>query len=320
MGCDSGETDGPTPVDLRTPDRFPLMTVPPDNPFTEEGIALGERLFFDPLLSADGRISCARCHDPRHAFSDPRPVSTGVDGGRGRRNAMPIFNLGWAPSLFWDGRSPSLEDQVLHPVENPLEMGETWERVVEKLTQHPDYPRLFERAFETQTITPTLVTKAIAQYERTLISADAKIDRYLNGQGNLTAQEQQGFDLFFSERGDCFHCHGTRLFTDNLFHNNGLDEVFADSGLGAITGRPADVGTFRTPSLRNVEYTAPYMHDGRFATLEEAIEHYSTGVKPSATLDPLLNHGQRGDFTEEEKAALVAFLKTLSDPAFAVER
>src|SRR5690606_37128132 len=109
----------------------------------------------------------------------------------------------------------------------------------EKLTQHPDYPRLFERAFETQTITPTLVTKAIAQYERTLISADAKIDRYLNGQGNLTAQEQQGFDLFFSERGDCFHCHGTRLFTDNLFHNNGLDEVFADSGLGAITGRPA---------------------------------------------------------------------------------
>ncbi len=319
-GCDSAMKDGPTPVDLRTPDRFPLMTFPADNPLTEEGIALGERLFFDPLLSINGEVSCASCHEPRHAFSDPRPVSIGAEGRRGRRNAMPIFNLGWAPSLFWDGRSPSLEEQAIHPVENITEMGEDWPRVLEKLQNHPTYPGLFEAAFETETITRDQVTKALAQFERTLISSNARIDDFLNGEGNLTAVEQRGFDLFFSERGDCFHCHGTRLFTDNLFHNNGLEAVPSDSGRALITGNPAHAGMFRTPSLRNVEFTAPYMHDGRFATLEAVIEHYSTGVQATNNLDPLLNHGQRGNFTAEEKEGLVAFLKTLSDPAFAQPR
>lgn len=317
VGCDSQGDAGPTPYMLEVPDRFPPVLIPEDNPLTEEGVALGERLFFDPILSRDSTVACASCHDPQLAFSDARRQSLGVDGALGERNSMPLFNLAWIPSgFFWDGRAATLEAQVLEPVVDPHEMGETWENVEAKLRRHPAYPRLFMQAFDTDTITRDLVAKAIAQFERTLISADSKFDRFLRAEADLTPLEQQGFDLFFSERGDCFHCHGTRLLTDNRFHNNGLDAVPADSGLGAVTGRPADVGRFRTPSLRNVEYTAPYMHDGRFSTLGQVVEHYSTGVQPSATLDPLLSHGRRGDFTGEEKAALVAFLKTLSDPAF----
>ena len=297
------------------PAGFPAPEVPPDNPLTVEGIALGERLFADPILSVDSTIACISCHLPAHAFSDPRPLSQGV-GGLTSRNSMPLFNLLWSPSFFWDGRAASLEDQALEPVQSPVEMGEDWDRVVAKLDRHPEYPALFARAFGDAPIDRQLVVQAIAQFERTLISADSKYDRWLAGQAEFTPEEERGFILFHTEEGDCFHCHVAPLFTDNEFHNNGLDLDPPDEGLAALTGKRFDRGKFKTPTLRNIEYTAPYMHDGRFQTLEEVVEHYDFGFHRIVLTDPLLLVRPNLDLIPADKRALVAFLKTLSDPQF----
>jgi cytochrome c peroxidase len=219
------------------------------------------------------------------------------------------------PALFWDGRAESLEAQALQPVTNRVEMGETWDHVVEKLSRHPDYPILFAAAFGDGEISSDRVAKAIAQFERTLISGTSRFDRFLNGEGDYSEEEALGFELFNSEIGDCFHCHGTVLMTDNQFHNNGLDSMPADSGLAAVTGNTFDLGKFKSPSLRNVEYTAPYMHDGRFDTLEEVLEFYSEGFHKTARTDPLLR-ARRHTLTAEQQRAIVAFVKTLSDPRF----
>lgn len=316
FGCDSSPEDSsPTPVVLEIPAAFPVMEIPEDNPLTEEGIALGRTLFFDPILSIDSTVACASCHEPASAFSDPLAFSQGVDGVT-TRNSMPIINVGWMETLFWDGRAMSVEEQALKPVENEVEMGERWDQVVKKIKRHAVYPAMFDDAFPSQSITPELIAKAIAQYERTLISADSKYDRFRAGEATLTEQEILGMNLFFNERGDCFHCHGTALFTDNRYHNNGLDEYPEDLGLAAITNHPTDAGKFKTPTLRNIEYTAPYMHDGRFETLEEVVEFYNSGTKYSETIDPLLGNRRQINLSEEEKAALVAYLKTLSDPGF----
>ena len=180
------------------------------------------------------------------------------------------------------------------------------------------YPDLFFKAFGTRTIDSTLVVKAIAQFERTMISSNSKWDRYLRGEVQLTQAESKGFEIFFTEKGDCFHCHTTILFTDHIFHNNGLDSEFADKGLFDVTGDPNDMGKFKTPTLRNLEFTAPYMHDGRFETLEEVIDFYSHEVKFSPTIDPLMKKVQQGgiQLTDEEKESLLAFLKTLTDNSF----
>ena len=277
---------------------------------------MGRQLFFDPILSIDNTIACASCHLPSAAFADPATQSRGV-AGLTKRNSMPLFNLAWGSSFFWDGRSPSLEDQALHPVVDAIEMGEDWEHVVEKLTRHPRYPTLFARAFgDHLPISRELAAQAIAQFERTLVSANSKYDRWLRGEVELTAAERAGFDIFFTEQGDCFHCHVDPLFTDNEFHNNGLDMAPPDSGLAAISGRRADLGKFKTPSLRNIEYTAPYMHDGRFATLEEVVEHYNTGFVRNRLTDPLLLIRPSLELTPVQQTALIAFLKTLSDPSF----
>lgn len=305
----------PTPYELVVPAGFPAPEIPPDNPLTVEGIALGERLFADPILSVDSTTACASCHLPAHAFSDPRPLSQGV-GGLTNRNSMPLFNLLWSPSFFWDGRATSLEDQALEPVQSPTEMGEDWGRVVAKLERHPEYPVLFARAFGDAPIDQQLVVQAIAQFERTLISADSKYDRWLVGQAEFTPEEERGFILFHTEEGDCFHCHVSPLFTDNEFHNNGLDLDPPDDGLAALTGKRFDRGKFKTPTLRNIEYTAPYMHDGRFQTLEEVVEHYDSGFHRIVLTDPLLLVRLNLDLTPADKRALVAFLKTLSDPQF----
>ena len=294
------------------PTGFPAPEIPPDNPLTVEGIALGKRLFADPILSVDSTTACASCHLSAHAFSDPRPLSQGV-GGLTSRNSMPLFNLLWSPSFFWDGRAASLEDQALEPVQTPVEMGEDWDRVVAKLERHPEYPALFARAFGDAPINRQLVVQAIAQFERTLISADSKYDRWLAGQAEFTPEEERGFILFHNEEGDCFHCHVAPLFTDNEFHNNGLDLDPPDEGLAALTGRRLDRGKFRTPTLRNIEYTAPYMHDGRFQTLEEVVEHYDSGFHRTVLTDPLLLVRPNLDLGPADKRALVAFLKTLSD-------
>ena len=316
IGCDTTEPiSEPTPYILDIPNAFPIMSIPPGNPLTEEGVALGRKLFFDPILSIDSTVACANCHTPAASFSDPLAFSEGVSGVT-PRNSMPIINIGWMPTLFWDGRAISAEDQALQPIENEIEMGETLDNVVIKLTRHPEYPTLFNEAFQTHVITPGHIAKAIAQYERTLISTNAKYDQFKAGNATLTEQEELGRTLFFNERGDCFHCHGTNLFTDNRFHNNGLDAFPEDLGLATITGRPFDIGKFKTPTLRNVEYTAPYMHDGRFQTLEEVIDFYDSGTKPSETIDPLIGRRRQLNLTPEEKSALLAFMKTLSDPGF----
>ena len=277
---------------------------------TVAGVALGRRLFFDPLLSVDSTVSCASCHQPEFAFSDPAQFSQGV-AGRTDRQSMSLANLAWSGTLFWDGRAESLEAQVLQPVANPVEMGETWENVERKLARHADYPALFESAFPGRPITRDLVAQAIAQYERTLISGTSRYDRFLRGEVEFTEQEMAGWTVYGTELGDCTHCHGGILLTDNRFHNNGLDETPEDAG--------RDAGRFRTPTLRNIELTAPYMHDGRFATLAEVLQHYNTGMHRSALLDPLLLGLPQHRLSDSDQVALIAFMKTLTDADFVAE-
>lgn len=324
----TGETYVPTPLALEVPELFEerilAPVIPFDNPQTVEGVALGKKLFFETLLSADNTQSCASCHAPSEAFSDSNRFSVGIDGLSGNRNSMPIFNLAfnYDEKFFWDGRVFSLEHQALQPVENPIEMHNTWQNVVDALQNTEAYPELFSRAFGTSEITSELVTKAIAQFERTLISGNSKFDKYLLGTTTITPEELNGLNIFMDEtKGDCFHCHGNvnnPLWTDNMFHNNALDATFTDLGLGEISGDPADNGKFKTPSLRNLVFTAPYMHDGRFNTLDEVINHYSEGLQNSATVDPLMKKVDEGGvhLSTQEKADLKAFLLTLSDNEF----
>jgi len=317
-----------TPSSLDIPklfeDNILAPVIPIDNPQTVEGIALGRKLFFDPILSINNTIACVDCHAPENAFTDSDKFSDGVDGIFGNRNSMPLFNLAWNydEKFFWDGNTFSLEHQAFVPVTDPFEMKSNWADVESKLQQHAEYPSLFEKAFGASNIDSSLVTKAIAQFERTLISANSKFDKFLLGELNLSPEELNGFNVFMDEaKGDCFHCHGSDknpLWTDNIFHNNGLDETFADLGLGAVTGDPADNGKFKSPSLRNLEFTAPYMHDGRFASLDDVINHYSQGLKNSSTIDPLMKKVDQGGvgLTDKDKADLKAFLLSLSDYDF----
>lgn len=318
----------PIPVNLNIPDVFQDRILPPvipsNNPLTEEGIELGKKLFFDKKLSVNGSQSCADCHKPSNSFTDARQYSIGVDNIQGTRNSMPLFNLAWNydDRFFWDGRELSLERQVFDPITNPIEMHNTIANLVQELQIDSEYPEMFLKAFGTEIIDSVQIGKAIAQYERTIISANSKFDKYLLGQTTLTIQEEEGFNIFMDEeRGDCFHCHGNEnnpLWTDNKFHNNGLDNNFSDLGLGAVTGNPNDNGKFKTPSLRNLEFTAPYMHDGRFSTIDEVINHYSEGLQDSQTVDPLMKMVSQGgvQLSFEEKANLKAFLLTLSDYDF----
>jgi cytochrome c peroxidase len=321
-----------TPYNLVIPPLFPPMDIPADNPLTVEGVELGRYLFWEKKLSADGTQSCGSCHLPEHGFSDPNQFSIGITGSVGTRQSMALVNLGWAYNYFWDGRAPSLEVQVLEPISNPIEMNNTWENALEALRAEPIYPPLFNAAFGTPDITQDRAAKAMASFLRTMISADSKFDRERAGTYTFTPLEEAGFNLFLMEGGtnpntgqpwggaDCFHCHGPAgmQMGDYLMHNNGLDSEFsADPGRAAITGNPLDSGKFKTPSLRNIELTAPYMHDGRFATLNEVIAHYNTGGQVSTTIDPFMEAAGGGLFLDElDELALIAFLKTLTDTSF----
>ena len=320
-----------TPYELIIPPFFPPMDIPADNPLTEEGVELGRYLFWEKKLSGNNQMSCGTCHLPEHAFSDPMTFSMGIHGDLGTRQSMAIINLGWGQRFFWDGRAASLEEQVIEPIENPIEMDEDWDHALEELRNDPLYPPMFKAAFGTETINRDRTTKAIASFMRTMISANSKFDRQRIGQGTLTPLEEAGFNLFLTEGGDpslnpggqfgadCFHCHGfgDMQFTDNLFNNNGLDSEFDDPGLMGVTGNPLDAGKFKTPTLRNVEYSAPYMHDGRFATLEEVIEHYNSGGVPSETVSPFMKYQTGGLMLEEDdKLELIAFMKCLTDISF----
>lgn len=305
---------------------FPLPKLPPDNPLIRERVELGQRLFHEPLLSRDSTIRCASCHDSAAAFSDSRRFSPGVEKRTGTRNSMPLFNLAWKSTFFWDGRSPSLRAQSLAPIRDHAEMDESLTNVVARLRRSADYRDHFARAFDSDEITAEKISLALEQFLLTLIYCDSKFDQSVRGEVSLTEQEQRGLELFMTEydprRGlfgaDCFHCHGGPLFQAQTFANNGLDERFIDRGRGKVTGLASDDGKFAVPSLRNIELTAPYMHDGRFATLHEVVAHYSMGVKRSATLDPnLAKHPETGlQLSAADADALVAFLKTLADPAF----
>ena len=310
-----------TPYDIITPYGFPDMIIPEDNPMTFEGVELGRKLFNDPILSANNTLACINCHMPESSFSDPNQFSTGIDGFLGNRNSSALINLGWSSSFNWDGSVKSLEEQAFEPVTNSLEMHNSWNNVENTLNQDEEYLLLFKQAYNIDYIDSTHVVMAIAQFERTLISNNSKFDKYSRGEEVFTKSELNGFAIFNSEKGDCFHCHGTSLFTDNLFHNNGLDvEPFLDLGLGKITENTSDNGKFKTPTLRNVEVSAPYMHDGRFATLEKVIEHYDSGGHFSSTVDPLMKKlGVGLNLTNQEKSDLIAFLKTLTDYDFITE-
>lgn len=310
---------------------FPKPALPLDNPLTAEGVELGRRLFNDPLLSRGEKQSCASCHQMDGGTVDAgRAFSLGVDGLEGKRNAMPLYNLAWKSEFFWDGRAKSLRQQALMPIQDELEMHETLPNVVGKLkaastkaTPAPAYAELFTRAFGTPAITAERVGLALEQFLLTVTAFDSKFDRVMRGEAVFSAQEQRGFELFHTEhdprRGqfgaDCFHCHGGPLFQNVAFANNGLDREPQDLGRFLVTGRVGDKGKFSVPSLRNVELTAPYMHDGRHRTLEEAVLHYVRGVQRSETLDPNLAKHRPGGIhlPPPDLHALVAFLKTLTD-------
>ncbi|MEN8723982.1 MAG: MbnP family protein [Lentimonas sp.] len=315
-----------TPYRFKMSARFPIPNLPTDNPLIVERVELGEKLFHDPILSVDSTISCASCHKEPHALSDNLKQSTGIDGQLSRRHSMPIFNLAWKDEFFWDGRAPSLREQALMPIQDPTEMGETLPNVVAKLKTTPEYPANFSRAFGSGEITAENIGLALESFLLSETSYNSKFDQAIAGKATLTKEEQSGLELFMTEfeprsrqyGADCFHCHGGALFADHRFHDNGLHEINNDRGRAEVTENEADAFKFSTPSLRNVAITAPYMHDGRFETLEEVIEHYSSGVEQRETLDPnLAKHPGGGiPLSKEDKAALVAFLKTLTDPKY----
>jgi len=316
----SDSTNNPIPYVITIPPGFPtVLNTPADNPLTVEGIALGKKLFYDPILSGDNTMSCASCHAQAFNFSDHnKQFSKGITGAIGTRNAPALINLIWEPYFFWDGRAATIEEQVLSPVANPIEMHLSWTTAVAKVQSNAEYPDLFNKAFQTTTVTQDLITKAIAQFERTFISANSRFDRWVLNIDTLSASEKRGYDIFYTEKGDCFHCHTTKLFTDNLFHNNALDAFPNDSGRAKVTRNSNDVGKFKTPTLRNIAYSAPYMHDGRFATLEEVIDFYSSGLQFSATVDPFMKKVNSGgvQLDAQSKQDLINFLKTLGDPEY----
>jgi cytochrome c peroxidase len=296
------------------------MPMPSDNPLTTEGIFLGRKLFYEKMLSNDMTMSCASCHKQENGFDDPRPFSQGTNGSFGDRNAMAIINLGWDKHFFWDGRRSSLEGQAHDPVTNPIEMANNWPDVVERLQASGEYPELFFKAFGTRTVDSNLVVKAIAQFERTLVSFNSRFDKYyyMGDSSALNEQEKRGLSIF-TGKGLCKNCHlMNTLLTDLEFRNNGLDENPKDAGLMKFTGIAADNGKFKVPTLRNIAVTAPYMHDSRFATLEEVVAFYSSQVKQnSPNLDEHMPEFKSGlNLTVQEKADLVAFLKSLTDKDF----
>ena len=312
-----------TPYRFTMNGAFPVPDLPRDNPLIEERVALGRALFHETALSRDGTVSCASCHVANFGFTDARRFSLGVGGKKGARNSMPLLNLAWKQGFFWDGRAPSLRTQALMPIEDPTEMDEKLDRVVAKLAATQEYPARFSAAFGTPEITPEKIGLAVEQFMLTLTAGDSKFDRAMRGNATLADDEKRGFELFMTEfeprtgqRGaDCFHCHGGPLFTDHQFHNNGLAPEDTDPGRFRVTQRESDRNKFSTPTLRNIALTAPYMHDGRFRTLEEVVAHYSGALHRSPTLDPnLAKHPDAGlQLSADDQRALVAFLKTLTE-------
>jgi len=302
---------------------------PLTNTTTDAGATLGRVLFYDKRLSTNQTISCSSCHQQAHGFSDPRQFSVGFAGGLTGRNSMGLSHARWYQRrhFFWDERANTLEDQVLQPIQNVVEMGMTLNALTNRLTAEPFYTNLFAQTFGSPAVTSERISRALAQFVRSIVSVQSKYDvGASNNFANFTLQENQGRQLF-NGQGGCAACHGTDNFVPGpALNNNGLEFPYVDLGVGGITGNPADNGKFKVPSLRNIELTAPYMHDGRFTNLEQVVEFYNSGVVDNPNLSPPLrnppggpNAGQprRLNLTPQQKAALVAFLKTLTDPDLA---
>jgi len=330
-----------TEFTLTAPQYFPPF--PENTILTKEIVNLGRHLFYEKKLSGDGTQSCASCHNQKNAFSDnEKQFSEGIDGKVGDMNAMVIFNLNWGNGFFWDGRSPTLKSQAIEPVINPIEMHNTWTNAINTLKGDTFYVNRFYEAFGIDDWDSTHAAQAIAQFEKTLLSSNSQWDMTVSQAGGvknveiylqqISAAVYRGYRIFNTEPrrlgasapgGDCFHCHSAdnMLFTDNKFQNNGLD-LNPDRGLEKVTGKSTDLGKFKTPTLRNVAESGPYMHDGRFKTLEEVIDFYNSGVVGSSpNIAPIMNDGGSGisgglRLTPSEKADLLAFLKILSDPTF----
>lgn len=320
-------TETHTPTLYVFPDMkfFPKMPQSIANPVTIEGVDLGRYLFYDPILSKKGDMSCATCHRQEKAFSDaPNKFTKGNNDVLNSRNTMPLFNLAWYSTFFWDGRASSIEEQVFHPVRDPNEMNLNWKDATKRVRKSKFYRQKFKLAFGHHSIDSVLISKAIGQFLRTIISNQTKFDRVLAGFDYLDKDEYAGLVLMNDmTKGDCLHCHTTdadALGTTGLFSNNGLDNVsdpriYKDKGLGGYTNDINDYGKFKIPSLRNVAITAPYMHDGRFETLEEVIDFYSEGVQMSVNIDSKMGQAHQGGvrLTTGEKKQIIAFLKTLTD-------
>jgi cytochrome c peroxidase len=285
-----------------------FVPVPETSPITRERTVLGERLFFEPALSANGTVSCASCHRPEHAFADTVAFSSGVSGRSARRNTPALLNVAWREALLWDGRTSSLEHQVLQPIADPDEMGSTVEDAVAALQARSDYRRMFRDAFSSDVSAETL-SLALAAYLRTLRSGGSAFDRWRHGETDaLDDEARRGFALFVG-RARCSACHAGPHFTDGEFRNTGVGAGSGDPGRYAITGRPEHRGAFRTPTLRDIARTAPYMHDGSLPTLEAVIDFYDTGGRPHSQLDPMLRPLSLG---AADKVALLAFLHALT--------
>jgi cytochrome c peroxidase len=323
-----------TPVSLQyTNNTLPVPNLPADNPLTVEKVELGRMLFYEKALSKDGSMSCATCHMQTEGFSDSDQFSEGVEGLLGKRQAMAVVNLAWNENgFFWDGRAELLRHQSVLPIQDPLEMNETLENVIAKLGTHKTYnlQRLyknqFTRAFEDGQINELNISLALEAFMFTIVSDNSKYDQYLAGTATLTPAEERGRQLFFTEYNeffpessgaDCAHCHSGTNFENDEYMNNGLDSDadFTDLGRYDVTGNDADKAKFKVTTLRNIAVTAPYMHDGRFNTLEEVVDHYNEGLHASSTLDPALasTMGTGLMLDEGDKADLIAFLHTLTD-------
>ncbi len=307
---------------------LPIPDLPLDNALTIQGVQLGRMLFYETLLSKDNSQSCASCHSQQDAFSDTLQFSIGVEDLPGKRQAMPVFNLAWHNNeFFWDGRANLLRDQALKPIEDPLEMNETLDNVILKLSNTQEYKDQFTRTFGSDEITSDKMALALEQFMLSVVSYESRYDQYKAGQIAFTESEERGrilyeteYNPFFPELSgaDCVHCHGGANFENDQYMNNGLDtdDDITDEGRELVTGLSSDKAKFKVPSLRNIELTPPYMHDGRFKTLEEVIDHYDNGIHPSSTLDPALlqvldNGGLK--LTEQDKIDLKNFLLTLTD-------
>ncbi len=294
----------PTPYDFNVPPFFPILDIPADNPMTTQGVKLGRMLYYDPALHQDSAKACATCHLQVNSFTSE------IQSGQ----VIPHMNLGWSKNFLWFGKvQGNLEDIML------FEVKDFFKTNLSRLQNHPDYPRLFYEAFGTDTITNQLAANALAQFERTMVSSNSKYDKVLDQNSGVffTDEELNGYDLFNTEKADCFHCHGGILFTDNDFHNNALD-ANPEDGRFEITQNIYDKGKYKTPTLRNIELTGPYMHDGRFKTLEEVVNFYSEGLQMSETVDPLMKAVHLGGkhLSPQDQSDLIAFLKTLTDTTY----